>query len=274
MPDPIFFEKRIEAFGYPAVGHCIYCGTTARRLTKEHIIGKGIGGNVTLDKCSCSAPVGTKSKKRCSEITRDVESFCFREMLGNFRHHQNFPISERKADLPLHLIHPDGTIEVRSVNAAHHTGMMTVPIFDAPGVLVKRKTESTVSQWAYIPNPDAVKIYPERTRVGRTKFDGKIYARMLAKIAHSLAAAEKSLAEVEYPFLPDFILGRDNVIPCDYYVGCLESNLPAEDGLHRAKLFTADMPDGRKFLVANIRLFARNGAPQYHVVIGRLKPNA
>jgi len=90
---------------------------------------------------------------------------------------------------------------------------------------------------------------------------------MLAKIAHALAVVEDGIDGFA-PMLPHFILGNLPV-PADHFVGCLERDLPAESMLHRATLEIATLGENQpQFLVANIRLFAKFGAPQYHVVVG------
>lgn len=266
--------KHVEAHGYPAIGKCIYCGTTERRLTKEHIIARAIGGNVTLAAASCAPPHGVASKKRpqtCSEITRDIEQFCFRNMLGHFRHRIGFPSSQQLSELPLTIIHLNKQMEVRDVAVADHPAMLCVPTFEAPGILTGHDGTDICGMWSSISNPEAVKKFPEGTRVGRVEFHARTYARMLAKIAHAFAAADAGLDTFQ-PLLPDFILGKSDANP-NFLIGCFVQNLPAEVGaLHRMHLETAQLGDGRRFLVANMRLFAQYGAPQYHVVVGELPP--
>jgi hypothetical protein len=268
MPD-------IEAYGYPAIGRCIYCGTTEGPLTKEHIIARAIGGNVTLAAASCAPPHGVKSKRRpktCSEITRDIEQFCFRNMLGHFRHRVGFPSSQRLNELPLTIIHPNKKMEVKDVAVADHVAMFSVPTFEAPGILTGHKGTDSCGSWSYVSNPEVVKQFPEGARVGVVQFHARTYARMLAKIVHAFAVADAGLHAFQ-PLLPDFILDKSDV-PADFLIGCVAKDLPPEDMLHRVHLETAELGDGRRYLVANIRLFAKFGAPQYHVVVGDLPQGA
>jgi hypothetical protein len=261
-------NKPIEAYGYPAVGRCIYCGTTDRRLTKEHIIAKAIGGNVTLAAASCAPPPGLKSKRRpptCSEITRDIEQFCFRNMLGHFRHRVGFPTSQRQSTLPLTLVHPDNRIEVKDVDILDHIAMFAVPTFGAPGILAGHSGTDSCGSWAYVSNPETVRAQPAGTAVGRVEFHALTYARMLAKAAHAFVVAREGLDTYKY-LLPDFILGKSSA-KADFLVGCIVADLPAENTLHRVSLEEARVACGRRYLTVNIRLFAKFGAPQYHVVV-------
>lgn len=61
---------------FAAVGACIYCGSTDSPLSDEHIIPFGLNGNLILPKASC---------KTCATITGEIERFCLRPMLGDFR---------------------------------------------------------------------------------------------------------------------------------------------------------------------------------------------
>jgi hypothetical protein len=147
--------------------------------------------------------------------------------------------------------------------------MFCVPVWQPPRILTGQLATSTVDQWSYISNPDAVKQFPEGTRVGVIEFNERPYAKMLAKIAHAFACADSGVDSFE-PLLPGFILGTDET-DSHYFVGCFVRDLPPEaDALHRVHLETAELGDGRRYLVANMRLFAKFGAPQYHVVVGKL----
>ena len=257
------YPKRIfEHYGFAPVGRCIYCGTQEVALSKEHIIARAIGGNVTVAKASCA---------KCSAITRDVEQFCFRNMLGAFRIRMGFPTSrpkERPSKLPLSIIHTDKRVEIGSVEIPDHPAMLVMPTFSTvPHVLLGMHGTGTCGAWSFIVNPDAIKSHPEGTRVGGMPFHAEIFCRMLAKIAHAYAVADAGVNAFQ-PILPDFILGKTKM-PVDYYIGCVPGAVPEEDTLHRVHLDQAE-GNGLKYLTANIRLFAKFGAPQYHVAVGPL----
>src|SRR5262245_46504142 len=114
---------------FAPVGKCIYCGTTEGQLTKEHIIPFGLGGNWILPQASCST---------CSGITRDVEQFCLRPMLGPFRIRLKLPTrrpKERPTILPLEYVRTDGVRERSTVPAEEFPGVCFGFRWSAPGLL-------------------------------------------------------------------------------------------------------------------------------------------
>ncbi|HZM45685.1 MAG TPA: hypothetical protein VFC14_12690 [Burkholderiales bacterium] len=98
-----------------------------------------------------------------------------------------------------------------------------------------------------------------------SKMNPHIFARMLAKIAHSFAVAEIGLDNFT-PFLQKMII--EGIETPSYYVGGDFTVPPAErDGaMHWVRL----QPDDN-YLVATIRLFAPLGAPLYHIIVGTLR---
>jgi hypothetical protein len=191
-------------------------------------------------------------------------------MLGHFRHRIGLPSSQKLSTLPLTVVHTDSRVEIRDVALDDHLAMFSVPVWDPPRILTGQAATHTCGQWTYISNPKAVQQFPEGTRVGVIEFNERPYARMLAKAAHAFAVAEHGLDFFE-PLLTDFILGKTD-IDSHYFVGCFpQINLPPpeEEPLHRMSFETADT-GGQRYLVAKMRLFAKLGAPQHHVVVGRL----
>lgn len=128
---------------YPPVGLCIYCGSTNGALSKEHIIAYGLGGNLILPKASCES---------CAKITRDVEQFCLRPMLGPFRIRLNLPTrrpKERPNVLAIEYIRTDGRRERESVPTEDFPGVCIGFRFPAPGLLQgqPRRTPSRAPWW-------------------------------------------------------------------------------------------------------------------------------
>jgi hypothetical protein len=92
---------------------------------------------------------------------------------------------------------------------------------------------------------------------------------MLAKIGHALAVADRPSLPEYTPLLCDLILGRD-AIPT-HFVGCISPCLPEPEPntTHRMHLQRIEALTGH-YLLANIRMFASLGAPEYSVVVGKL----
>ena len=109
-------------------------------------------------------------------------------------------------------------------------------------------------------------------RVKLGSFNLLVFARMLAKIAHSYAVATIGL-DAFTPMLPVFILGGDD--RAAYVVGGdVSSFAPSEPEarLHSIHIQGCKNADQEYILVA-IRLFAFAGMPQYHVVVGTPQPH-
>lgn len=90
------------------------------------------------------------------------------------------------------------------------------------------------------------------------------FIRMVAKIAHSFAAAELGVDSFT-PFLTELILrGMDKPW---FLVGGHPNPGDAGDGLHE---LTLEMTDNGIFAV-NVRLFAKFDPPAYKVIVGEMK---
>jgi hypothetical protein len=103
-------------------------------------------------------------------------------------------------------------------------------------------------------------------------FDMNRFARVLAKIAHSLAAAEIRIENFD-PLLPELILGRAPEL-ASYFIGewtdPYDQSPPATPSLHEVSL--GMQPLERRWLAAvRIKLFAaQENTPVYKVIVGEL----
>jgi hypothetical protein len=90
------------------------------------------------------------------------------------------------------------------------------------------------------------------------------YGRMLAKIAHSYAAAELGCGNF-HPFLVHIIRGvKPYYLP--HFIGSGIGKEPPFTDLHQIEL--TDVA-GESFVVVKIRLFANRDTPTHYVVVGR-----
>jgi hypothetical protein len=92
-------------------------------------------------------------------------------------------------------------------------------------------------------------------------------ARFLAKIGHAAAVAKHGLEAFE-PWLPNFILGKDDCTLHYLVAGCPNISQDKQ-GDHKISLGTWE-DDGIR-IGAIIRLFCRFGTPDYQVAVGQLK---
>jgi hypothetical protein len=249
-------EKTFDHHGYPAVGRCIYCESPDTHLTKEHIIGKAIGGTVTLAKASCV---------KCRDITRDIEQFCFRGVLRNLRLRDGFKSS-----------HPKGQpVKARIRSMDDTQTVIEVPTSELPNVMVLPKVPPPICIFGEWPTPASVSLVvldvgvesPMNHRIDIGPFCADTYGKMLAKIAHSYAVAELGIENFD-PLLPA-VIADDASMPFRF-VGCIGqvgNNLPKEDILHRLS-FECWEVSGVLYAVVVIRILAYTGAPDYHVVVG------
>lgn len=249
---------------YNPVGWCIYCGSAEGKLSDEHIIPLGLAGPWILPKASC---------QRCAKITSQVEQFCLRPMLGNFRLRMQFPTRHKKQrpdQLFLEFVDAEGRKHFHPITAD------TLPLvcigyrFHAPellrgkqpsnqfeGALIARFVEQEIKQLA----PSG------KERLKFATVNDLTFSRMLAKIAHAYAMAELG-AQAFRPLLPAIILGHSSQAP--FLIGGDESPMslePQPSILHHL-YFQNCRTGGVFYTLVAVRLFACMGMPRYHVVVG------
>ena len=99
------------------------------------------------------------------------------------------------------------------------------------------------------------------------KFAIDPFIRMLAKIAHAHAVSMSMTGYASFtPLLLDVIFSRTNT-PSHWVGGDLEIP-PAIDVVHQLTLDDDYRANGKRYVVATIRLFAFLGAPVFRVVVG------
>jgi hypothetical protein len=248
-------KETFDHYGYPAVDRCIYCGTTEGELTKEHIIGKALNGTLTLARSSCEP---------CRKITHAIETFCFDGHMKGFRVREGF----RTSKLPpfnIPLMNKENVRGVGKVSREDHLAWLILPKYQQPAMFYGAWPEPIKTQpWTQFRGK-----WPRDHRVAPAALNFGTYTRMLYKIAHGYAVAEIGYDGFEH-FLPKCILDTEKS-SYDYIgsVGPPKVNLPKEERLHRLSLEYWENKDGI-YLIVNIRLFAYAGAPDYHVIAGKV----
>ena len=260
---------------YRPVGMCIYCfrQPTEVRLTDEHILPSGLGGNLLLPASSCDD---------CAAITGRMEQHLLRHqwkaLRGRFglrsRHR---PKRKQAKGIGIELHDEE---DINSTNRRE----VSVPF----------STDSPFLALNYLLGPPMMLTPPgePRTIITYMTCDGDLtaenmganiyieasvnaaeYLRVLAKIVYSYAVAEAGLAAFD-PLLPPLILAHNEEL-IHRYIGSTITEASPDNDFHTIQLIELDVNmnesgERRRYLAANIHLFAQVVPIQYQIVVGRL----
>jgi hypothetical protein len=248
------------------IGKCIYCGAIDK-LTREHILPRGLGGPWLLLKASC---------RKCAKVTSDFE----RDVLKEF-----FILPRTKLGLPTY--HPknrpegfsfkstiDGEEEVMDFPVSDCPTLFMMPQFKKPG-FIDRNTQVKgilVSGMSLHGKESELREFKTKFNIESLSYTRSLrtsFARVLAKIAYGMAILKYGLDMIEEAYVLPSIRGdKDDV---GQWVGCEDPHkspalLPKERFLHRI-----DVLQNKNEVGARIRLFASYQTPEYLVIVGRLK---
>jgi hypothetical protein len=258
---------------------CIYCNDRPPPpLTMEHIIPESIGGMLTIEAGSCA---------KCSGQTHAFEGHACRAVLP-LRRQMGFPQKRRTvADrirrtgerFVLMLDHNRVKVPIEEFPA-----LLMSLIFPFPGILLGQNPEDKLLTGG-VYSAELVEGFGEKLNRIRAKYransvgivgieprgrgEADDYGRMLAKIAHSYAAAELGCGNF-HPFLVHVILGvKPYHLP--YFIGSLQDfggNKKLSDDLHEISLDNS-IPSAEPYIVVRLRLFANRNTPTHLIVVGR-----
>jgi hypothetical protein len=245
------------------INQCIYCGANGPSLSREHVIPKGLKGNLTLVAGSCSD---------CRDITSAFELDVLRYAVGALR--QAFKMRSKTSKSPLRMQVRRGGIQVEiQVPANEYPTVLALPVFAPPGHCVGRPDSEDLTiegvrltQLAGLPWPALQQKYGiDADYLGVTiRNHPFFFSRTLAKIAYGFAVLKLGLPNIADRYVLPTILGAEKHI--GRWVGC-DQTQPSKPstGLHEIRI---DL-QGREIHVF-VRLFAQFGAPEYHIVVGRV----
>lgn len=270
MADSYPSLEKLERRRYPPYGKCIYCDAVDG-LTTEHIVPFGLGGTLELPQASCVRCATETSRVERAILRGELRPVRVFRALQSRRKHRDAPCTyplvvirgdvEETVELPLEK-YPILVSFPDFAPARLATGQLSKTGIDVAGI-------ATVSFGAdptsVLRDLDATAIKPDViTRPAQ-------FARMVAKIAYSMAAATGALALIKGPSpIRGVILGTNTHI--GDYVGTLTYPLDAHEGqLHRIILLP-DTATGQ--LVADVQLFSDSHAPRYGVLLGELSVDA
>ncbi|MDF2120339.1 HNH endonuclease [Roseiarcaceae bacterium H3SJ34-1] len=266
----------MQAKKYPAVGKCIYCGAeeyapgSTRRFGDEHIIPDGLGGRLILPEASC---------KKCERITNQFETPILKGIFHVVRKQLGIPSKKKRdPDKVTYVTELNGKLQYVTVDPKDYPGIIFTYTFFRPRILDGQPLLDDIIgcgmagggieglNWELPPEwfqGGTISLPPIRKDASALNL-----MRMLAKIAHSFAVAEGKIQSVR-PLLLPLILGDDLKHAWHYVGGTYEEKPPRTDELFAMFLKDEVSPDGKRYLVADIRLYSHiSGMPRYLVVIG------
>lgn len=256
---------------YASVGECIYCGTSiyskkpdlrSRPLGAEHIIAEGLGGKLELPEASCQS---------CEDITgRLVEGDVLLRTLKSLRLHLQIRgkrKSSRPSTLPL-TVQKNGVDEIVQMPVEDYPVIFNMPVYGPPGIFSGGQggNQMTSGFSMVVLNYDQAAL---KRKYGIASFSSPVWDthmlfRMLGKIGHSFAVAEVGLRNFK-PLLQEMIVSGD-VSVFNHIGGDPDTALPST-ALHELRI-GYQRANRKDYLVASIRLFARQSGPTYYVVVG------
>jgi hypothetical protein len=255
------------------VGSCIYCGRNDLKLTREHVMPRGLGGNWAPDGMSDALVLQNASCESCRKITQNIEEQCLVGMMDPARARLGLKRKDRFSDNTVaNLKRVDGTKEDREVDWTYVPGSMVLPSFHTAGFFAGRQFYNELPCDHKLIIARHAKPYFDQDVKGvgvSMTSNPKLFAQMLSKIALGMAVACVGLKNIK-PSVRDIILkGGEGY---GYYVGGYANNKLEEtktESMHSVKMHTFYGPTGA-YLIVNIRLFAEHGGPTNYVVAGRL----
>jgi HNH endonuclease len=258
---------------------CIYCNERPPPpLTVEHIIPESLGGMLTIEGASCA---------QCSGQTHAFEGHACRAVLP-VRRQMGFPRKQRgakdrirrKAERFVLMLDRNRV----KVPIDDFPALLMSLVFPFPGILLgQQPDDKPLSGGVY--SAELMEGFGEKLNRIKAKYRANSvgimgieptgrgaeddYGRMLAKIAHSYAAAELGCGNFD-PFLVHVIRGvKPYYLP--YFIGSISDfggSKALSDDLHEISL-DHNFPSAEPYIIVRLRLFANRNTPTHLIVVGR-----
>jgi hypothetical protein len=266
----------MELRNIKSLGNCVYCGATSD-LSSEHVVPKGMGGNVTLPDGSC----GT-----CRKITHEIETFCMRETLIQVRTQLglNQHAHERPDSFPAKFTYSSGREETLPVSASNYPTMWVMPIYEYPRilgalppqpeqgvgvVLQAHMQEVNFHKLLALANVQSISASTAGIRLD-------LFTRWIAKIGYCYAVACLGLDAVQNSPLTDIV--RNGTGQINYRTGGLNdlkmgnppqfSLEPASNELFRVAMMSVSDLNEKPFIAVYVRPFPLLRGASYIAVVG------
>ncbi len=281
MGDEFISFDRKTKYGTPP-GRCIYCGSGGggKGLRDEHIIAFSLGMDAYLPNASCAD---------CEAITSYLDGYAGKHIYGPLR--LRMRIQSRRGKVKLRDISVEfNTVngkEVRMIPAEEYPTFLALPVLHPPSILFSTAPGPIIPKagwvWHLTDYEEKMKLL-ERPGDTGSVFDMKInlypFGRMLAKVAHTFAAARLGIDSFK-PYLPDFILGK-NPMKGAQLIGGDGDPTPGQPYIppgkqimhHQMQLYMLASHNKPTLLAMSIKLFTFTGAPSYQVIVGEAGQSA
>lgn len=253
---------------FQKVGWCIYCDSTEPPLTREHVLPRGLGGNLAPNASSEAMVLLDATCEECREITRRFEDDCLNGMFGHARARLNMVRKDRvRPERKARVVYRDGGEEDRDIGKDYIPAAMVIGEFSTAAIFLgldwkpgpTSVLQMVIGDEGRLRDPS---IYQIAVQVN---LNLKSFARMLSKIA--LGVAHYRLGpKVFEPIARSFI--RNGKGHSNHFVGGYEG---MEAPLAPASLHNASLWHHHGFLVVTIQLFAAANSPVNYAVVGRLR---
>ncbi len=258
--------KILDNLSYVPIGRCIYCGDT-EDLQKEHILPFGLGGTTVLPDSTC---------RECAKITGQVEQKVLRGPMWGLRIYRGLKSRTKHEEAPkcypLKII-KNGAEQLVELSINEFPIMLHFPIFEPPAYLnpnayKKGILVSGVVTVSFGPRPEEVARTLGAKSISISQDQEPVaFARMIAKIAYSWAAAEGKLDLLRGASpVVSAILGKTDDI--GRWVGTVTDHIQKHNGLLHRILIHED--DDRHLLIGEVHLFSDSETPKYGVILGEI----
>lgn len=250
------------------IGECIYCGATDD-LRTEHLIPFSLAGRHVLLRASCRA-CERKTSRWESKVAHDsflpVRTLLAMPTRRPKKRPTSFPAKVRRG----------ATWSEENLDLPRMTAVAPFPKLPAPGAMDGRPLSTNVQTHGVVglrvvANDGGDSNPAKRAGVEAVEipivYEPVPFMRMLAKIAWGYTVAQYGVNAVE-PAVLGVVHGTDHNVA--HYVGTLDGwtlfDGPATSDIH---VCVAVIEHG--WVLAGVRLFSNQGAPEYTVLVGRLR---
>lgn len=257
------------------IGKCIYCGDVASKLTDEHVVPYGLGGDAIVLKRACC--------ERCRVITSKCERNPIHDNWAEVRAALDFPSRKRKLaeeTFPLDVLLEDGSKSTLDLKGKETLGLVQFLEYNPPAFLSPTGYTSGVNVTGakligFGANPeDFKKKHKIKSFSLTTTAKGNDFEKMIAKMAYCLTIACWGLDCFDERYvLPAILNEKDDV---GYWMGCnVDGNIVPligkQPGGFAIKLGVMTSDSGKRNIIVSLKFFPASEAPEYIVVVGSLK---